>query len=419
MSDKVERCSSSEFARGNTPTDRRARRLDSFLFRVMAGCAGLFIRHGNINLQFRDSGWLTLGDGTGQPVDIHFNRLPALLRILVNPGLAVGETYVNGDWEIEEADLPRFLGYLLINEARIEGWPLVRALNGIYGMASHVLRTNTTRQSRKNASHHYDIGNDLYESFLDGEMVYSCAFFTHDTQSLEAAQKNKLEITLDRLQVEPGMRVLDIGCGWGAMTRAIARRNAEAVGITLADRQLTWAERHLPFDLQDRVSCQLQDYRDHAEENPEAYDRVVSIGMFEHVGRQHFVDYFKAINRMLKPGGRALVHSIIKPNRTRTNAWMRKYIFPGGLIPQLEDMTVGAEAAKLVRSQEPFIHDGSHYAMTLRHWRKRFNGNFSALDHDRYDERFRRLWNFYLASSEAAFDTLGYGVAQMVVEKPA
>jgi cyclopropane-fatty-acyl-phospholipid synthase len=343
---------------------------------MMASCAELFVRHGNINLRFRDHGWAVLGDGSGRPVDFHLGRLPALLRILANPGLAVGETYVEGDWEIDETDLARFLGYLLVNEAHVEGSTPIRALNEIRDMASHVFRTNNARQSRENASYHYDIGNDLYETFLGNEMVYSCAFFTPETQSLEAAQKNKLETTLDRLRVEHGMSVLDIGCGWGAMTRAIARRNAEAVGITLADRQLAWAEQHLPFDLRDRISYRLQDYRDHANANPEAYDRVVSVGMFEHVGRQHFVDYYKAISRMLKPGGLALVHNIIKPTRSQTNAWFRKYVFPGGQIPRLDDMTASAEAAKLVRPQEPFVHDGRQYATTLRHWRNRFNENF-------------------------------------------
>jgi cyclopropane-fatty-acyl-phospholipid synthase len=268
------------------------------------------------------------------------------------------------------------------------------------------------------AAHHYDIGNDLYEAFLDDQMVYSCAFFTLEAQSLDAAQRHKMELTLDRVRVRPGMRVLDIGCGWGALTRAIARRNAQAVGITLATRQLTLAEQCLPQDLRGRVSYRLEDYRRHAAENPAAYDRVVSIGMFEHVGRRHFVDYYEAINRLLKPGGRALVHSIIKPTRSPTNAWIKKYIFPGGQIPQLAEITASAKAAKLVLPHEPFVHEGSHYATTLRHWRRRFNDNFASLDHKRYDQRFRRLWNFYLAGSAAAFDALGYQVAQVVVRKP-
>lgn len=406
-------------ARQRAPIGQQAFAPDVLLFRIMLGCAGALVRYGNINFHLRDEGRLSLGDGSGQPVEIYIKRLPALLRILVNPGLAIGETYVDGDWAVDEADLARFIGYLLVNEGYIEGSAPVRMLNALRDMALQAFHANTPQQSRENAAHHYDLGNDLYESFLDDEMVYSCAFFTREAQSLEAAQRNKLETALDRLQVEPGMCVLDIGCGWGAMTRVIARRDAKAVGITLAGEQLAWAERHLPTGMRDRISYRLQDYRHHAEESPEAYDRVVSIGMFEHVGQRHFIDYYKAINRMLKPGGRALVHSIIKPTRSRTNAWIAKYIFPGGMIPRLDDMTVSAEAAGLVLPHEPFVHEGRQYATTLRHWRKRFNENFAVLNHERYDERFRRLWNFYLAGSEAAFDAIGYQVAQVVAEKPA
>jgi cyclopropane-fatty-acyl-phospholipid synthase len=406
-------------ARGLGATGRSTNSPERLLLRVALSLARPLVSRGNINLHFfgREERFF-LGDGEGEPVDIFFKRLPDLFRILTNPGLAIGETYVNRGWDIDEADLTRFIGYLLVNEALIEAMAPVRALNWLRAIASHVSRANTSWRSRRNAAHHYDLGNDLYAAFLDDEMVYSCAFFSREGQSLESAQKNKLEITLDRLQVTPGMNVLDIGCGWGAMTREIARCNARAVGISLANQQLTLAEQRLPSALRDLISYQLQDYRDHAEQSPEAYDRVVSIGMFEHVGRRHFVEYFNAIFRMLKPGGRALVHSIIKPDQSPTNAWIAKYIFPGGLIPQINDMTDNAEAAGLVLPHEPFVHQGHQYATTLRHWRKRFNQNFASLDRDRYNERFRRLWNFYLAASEAAFDSLGYKVAQMVVEKP-
>jgi cyclopropane-fatty-acyl-phospholipid synthase len=408
----------SESAEEKHLNGRQAVAPDLVLCRVMLGCAGALVRHGNISFNLRGGVRVHLGNGSGQPVEIDIKRLPALFRILTNPGLAIGETYVAGDWDVEEGDLARFIGYLLVNEAHIEGWAPVRVLNGLRDRASQAFRDNTAQRSRKNAAHHYDLGNDLYKAFLDDEMVYSCAFFTHRAQSLEAAQKHKLELTLDRLRVEPGMKVLDIGCGWGAMTRVIARRHAHAVGITLASRQLALAEQRLPSALRERTAYRLQDYRDHAHENPEAYDRVVSIGMFEHVGRRHFVDYFEAVRRLLKPGGRALVHSIVKPDRSPTNAWIRKYVFPGGQIPRLEDMAASAEAAGLMLPHEPFLHPGHHYATTLRHWQRRFNENFASLDRRRYDERFRRLWNFYLAGSTAAFEAIGHQVAQVVVEKP-
>lgn len=418
MSDWLKWAASSGSGEYERPVDRRTSATEQLLLRMMVVGARLFVRSGSIELRFRDETPLLLGDGRDAAVKVHLSRLPALARIMANPGLAIGETYVDSDWDVDDGELTPLLGCLLVNEARIEASTPVRMLNDIRDMASRAFHANTARQSQKNAAHHYDIGNDLYEAFLDDEMIYSCAFFTPETQSLEAAQRNKLALTLDRARVGPGMRVLDIGCGWGSGTRAIAQRQAQAVGITLANQQLTLAEQRLPRTLRDRISYRLEDYRRHAEENPSAYDRVVSIGMFEHVGRQHFVDYFEAINRLLKPGGWALVHSIIKPTRSPTNAWIKKYIFPGGQIPRLAEMTDSARAAKLVLPQEPFIYDGHHYATTLRHWRRRFNDNFASLDHERYDQRFRRLWNFYLAGSAAAFDALGYQVAQIVVRKP-
>lgn len=418
MSDRLTRTVSGDSRQEEGPVGRRSSAADRLLLRTMVAGARLFVRCGSIELQFRDEDPLLLGDGRGEAVAVYLKRLPALVRIMANPGLAVGETYVDGDWEIDDAELARFLGYLLVNERRIEASVPVRMLNHVRDMAWRAYQANTARRSRKNAAHHYDIGNDLYEAFLDQEMVYSCAFFTPEAQSLETAQRHKMVLTLDRVGVGPGMRVLDIGCGWGSLTRAIAKRDAQAVGITLADQQLRLAEQRLPGDLRARISYRLEDYRRHAEENPAAYDRVVSIGMFEHVGRRHFVDYYRAVNRMLKPGGRALVHSIVKPTRSPTNAWLKRYIFPGGQIPQLAEMTDSARAAGLLLPHEPFVHEGQHYATTLRHWQRRFNANFASLDRTRYDERFRRLWNFYLAGSAAAFDALGYQVAQVVVRKP-
>ena len=418
MSDRAKWAAASGSGEEERPVDRRTSATELLLFRTMVAGARLFVRSGSIELRFRDESPLLLGDGAEEAVKVCLSRLPALARIMANPGLAIGETYVEGDWDVDDAELTRLLGCLLVNEGRIEATTPVRMLNGIRDVASRAFQANTARQSRVNAAHHYDIGNDLYEAFLDDEMVYSCAFFTPEAQRLDAAQRHKMALTLDRARVGPGMRVLDIGCGWGSATRAIARRNAQAVGITLADQQLTLAEQRLPQALRDRISYRLEDYRRHAAENPAAYDCVISIGMFEHVGRRHFVNYYRAINRLLKPGGRALVHSIIKPTRSPTNAWIKKYIFPGGQIPRLTEMTESARAAGLVLPHEPFIHEGSHYATTLRHWRRRFNDHFASLDHQRYDEHFRRLWNFYLAGSAAAFDALGYQVAQIAVRKP-
>jgi cyclopropane-fatty-acyl-phospholipid synthase len=215
------------------------------------------------------------------------------------------------------------------------------------------------------------------------------------------------------------MSVLDIGCGWGAMTRLIAKETPaeHIVGITLAKEQLALARDRALREYGNRLRYLLADYRDHAVENPDRYDRIVSIGMFEHVGRPQFETYFRSIERMLRPGGRALVHSIIKPVKGKTSPWVQKYIFPGGYIPTLQELTGSAMDAGLNLVDAPYIHDSFNYAQTLKHWRERFNKAYAKLDRQRYDARFRRMWNFYLAGSEAAFDAAGFSVAQAVFQK--
>lgn len=388
-------------------------------FGILTRIFGWFIRNGRLNLHYKNAPDVTVGQADEPAVDVTIHRLAAIYRMLRRPDLAIGECYVNGDWDVPQRDLAKTLGILLENDAWLEATPPVRFLNAAREMADAVFRRNNTERSRKNASHHYDIGNDLYELFLDPEMLYSCAFFSDTADTLEKAQINKLNVTLDRLDVSPGMKVLDVGCGWGAVTRALAMRGAEAVGITLADQQLALAERRLPASLRQNITYHLQDYRVHATEYAGTYDRVVSIGMFEHVGRRQFEIYFDAIRQLLKPGGRAVVHSIVKDTPSRTNEWIDKYIFPGGYIPRIEDMEMSAKSAGLTMPRMPFIHESRNYAETLRYWRRRFNARAHELDPNRYDEKFRRMWNFYLAGSEAAFDHLGFQVAQVVVANTA
>ena len=393
--------------------------IETAAFGVIAHIMGLFIHHGRIEFRFRNLRAATLGKDLANPINVTIQRLGALYSMLRRPDLAIGECYMAGDWEVREEDLVRLIGALLQNDRKLEQTMPLRILNAVRETLDTMFRPNDSERSRKNASHHSDLGNCLYEMFLDPEMLYSCAFYAHESQSLEDAQKNKLKVTLDRLGVAPGMKVLDIGCGWGAVTRAIAERGAEAVGITLADQQLELAKQRVPKHLQDLITYDLQDYRIHAAENIGRYDRVVSIGMFEHVGRRQFETYFASIQKLLKPGGRAVIHSIVKDMPSRTNEWVDKYIFPGGYLPRIEGMSNSALTVGLEATHDPFVHESQHYAQTLRHWRERFNERFAELDLEQYDTRFRRMWNFYLAGSEAAFDHLGYRVAQIVVENTA
>lgn len=354
------------------------------------------------------------GDGSAPGCTVRVTRRSLDWTLMLNPGLAVPEALMEGDLVIEEGTVYDFIDLAARNYRRLEAHPLVRLVKRLD--PAQLGQYNPVGRARRNVAHHYDLSDALYELFLDSDRQYSCAYFERESDDIETAQQAKKRHIASKLRLKPGLKVLDIGSGWGGLGLYLARTGGvDVTGLTLSTEQYAVSSRRAAeAELSDRVRFRLQDYR----EETGTYDRIVSVGMFEHVGRQHFVDYYKAIGRMLKPGGLALVHSIIKPARSRTNAWFRKYIFPGGLIPRLDDMTASAEAARLVRPQEPFVHDGRQYATTLRHWRKRFNENFGSLDHNRYDERFRRLWNFYLAGSEAAFDALGYRVAQMVVEKP-
>ncbi len=408
-------------AAADLPFKSAGRWLDGFTYHAAMLLGRLLLKSGKLTVGYRDEPATVLGDGSGVPYTIQIKSARFLRRILPSPDLAVGEGYVDGEWDVREGDLAEVIGLLLVNDEALRETLPVRAASAAVQCLASPHRKNDPRHSRHNVALHYDIGNDLYSAFLDEGMNYSCAFFEHPEQDLRDAQLNKLRTTVQRLGVEPGMFALDIGCGWGELTRLMTEETSaeRVVGITLAEEQCKLDRARIAPGHGNRLSYLLEDYRLHAASNPSTYDRIVSVGMFEHVGRHHFVDYFRAIRDLLKPGGRALVHSIVRPRPGYTSPWIDKYIFPGGYIPSLGEMTKSAVAAGLRLSVEPFIHESFHYANTLRHWRRRFNEAYPSLDHSHYDERFRRMWNFYLAGSEAAFDTTGFCVAQVLVEKTA
>lgn len=395
--------------------------LDSLTFRIAMLAAKPSVRRGRVEIAFRDDPPVILGDGTGAPCRVQVNSTRFFRRLFPSPDLAIGEGYVGGEWDLLEGDLAHFIGVLLRNDEDLRQRMAVKALSTLFDCLADPHKANDPRHSRSNAAYHYDKGNDLYGAFLDEGMNYSCAFFERPDQTLRDAQLNKLRTTVRRLGVAAGMSVLDIGCGWGELTRTVARRTEaeRVVGITLAEEQFKLARARVDPEHGNRLSYLLEDYRLHAAHNPEAYDRIVSVGMFEHVGKHQFVAYFNAIKAMLKSGGSALVHSIIRPHKGTTSPWVDKYVFPGGYIPTLGEIAASAKRAGLRLSAEPFVHESFHYANTLRHWRRHFNAAYPALDHSRYDTRFKRLWNLYLAGSEAAFDKTGFQVAQVRVEKPA
>lgn len=388
------------------------------LFRILAPIIGAFGRHGRLRLNYRDLAEANFGDGDGPQYQVGLDSLSPLFRILRNPDLGCGESYIDGGWNVERGDLAGLLNIFCRNHAAMKHsvrGRIIRAAIKPFGRS----RANDPDKSRNNAAHHYDIGNDLYAAFLDEGMNYSCAFFETPDQSLRDAQLNKLRTTTRRLGIEADMRVLDIGCGWGELTRTIVDETeaAAVMGITLAENQLALARERAGDRLRRTLDYQLVDYRLHADRAPGTYDRVVSVGMFEHVGPKNFTAYFRAVRKLMKDDGRALVHSIMRPTRANTSAWILKYIFPGGYIPTLEDTIVAARQAGLELAHEPFIHDSFHYAETLRRWRHNFNEAWPALNRRHYDERFRRMWEFYLCGSKAAFDVNGMYVGQVLLRK--
>ncbi len=390
----------------------------ALIFRLLSPVIGLYARDGQLELNYRDIAAASFGNGRGPPHRVHIDSIRTMWLILRSPNIGCGETYMDGGWTMERGSLATLLGMLLRNELVLRDTlpgRAVRALLWIFGRSA----ANDPERSGDNATHHYDIGNDLYEAFLDEGMNYSCAFFEYPDQSLRDAQLNKLRTTIDRLDIGPGMRVLDIGSGWGELTRLIAKETeaAQTTGITLAKNQLALTRSHAETLPGGNLDYQLADYRNHAKSNRGGYDRVVSVGMFEHVGPENFVGYFMAIRQLLAPGGRSLVHTILRPTRDETNPWITKYIFPGGYIPTLEDTLAAARKAGLELAHEPFIHESFHYSQTLRLWHERFNEAWPNLDRTRYDERFHRMWNYYLLCSQMGFDVSDMYVGQLLLKQ--
>ena len=326
--------------------------------------------------------------GSGEPrASIEIQRSSAMWRLLANPLLAFGETYVDGGWE------PRRGGLLGVLEA-CHRMQLKRRRR--YGALS---RLNGIGASRRHVAHHYDLDESLYRAFLDDDLQYSCAYFREPSASLEHAQQAKSEHIAAKLDLRPGARVLDVGCGFGGLAMHLAERHGVSVtGVTLSRLQHEVATRRVrERGLDTRVSIELADYRELRGE----YDAVVSVGMFEHVGSLRYDEYFRCVRQWLKPHGTALIHTI---GTTQTpgpvNPWIRKYIFPGGEIPSASQMTASVERAGLVLTDLEVWR--RHYAQTLAEWNRRFQLSWRGLA-PRFDERFRRMWTFYLTASEAAF----------------
>ena len=372
---------------------------------------GRMIKVGDLTVHLPGGATKTAGDGTGTPVVIRFTA-KGLRRTVANPSLGLAEAYMDGDLVIEQGelwDLLQLVGKGGSRGLKGRGSWLKRTRRAI---KRHIQQANDRSAARRNVAHHYDLSNDLYRRFLDADMQYSCAYFARPDMTLEEAQAAKKAHIAAKLRIAPGMKVLDIGSGWGGMGLTLARdHGADVTGVTLSTEQAGLArERALEAGLADRVRFELKDYRD----LDQTFDRIVSVGMLEHVGEPHFREYFETVKRLLADDGCALVHAIGRAGGPGlTNAFTHKYIFPGGYIPGLSEIVSAVEDAGLWITDIEILR--LHYAETLKNWRLRFMADpeIPAL----YDARFRRMWEFYLASAEMGFRYGGHMIFQIQVAK--
>jgi cyclopropane-fatty-acyl-phospholipid synthase len=335
---------------------------------------------------------------------------PALhWRIGLRPNLALGEAYMDGTLTIEDGDVYDFLALCAENARRARGSRAVTLAEAGEKLFRRLYQLNPLRRARRNAAHHYDLSDALYALFLDADRQYSCAYFAKPGMTLEAAQEAKKRHIAAKLLLKPGQRVLDIGCGWGGLALTLAEAaKVDVTGITLSEEQLKVARRRAERrGLAGRVRFELADYRELAGR----FDRIVSVGMFEHVGVNHFGRFFRKLRDLLSDDGVALLHSIGRSDGPgSTNAWIRKYIFPGGYCPALSETLGAVERSGLFVTDVEILR--LHYAETLREWRRRFLEKRDEAVR-LYDERFCRMWEFYLAGAEVAFRQQGMMVFQM------
>lgn len=340
------------------------------------------------------------GDGSPPRCTVRLNKSSLNYTLPLNPGLSVAEAYMNGDLEIEDGTLFDFLELAAINYKYIETFPLLDVLRWI-GLGSRKLKQyNPIGIARKNVAHHYDLSSELYELFLDRDRQYSCAYFTRPDDDLETAQLNKKRHLASKLLLDrDGLNVLDIGSGWGGLGLYIADvSDADVTGVTLSTEQHKLSnERAKTAGIDERVRFRLQDYR----ELPEKFDRIVSVGMFEHVGKKNYAEFFDKLRDLLTDDGVAVIHSIGRLDRPNAiNPFIRKYIFPGADVPALSEVMPVVEKSGLICTDIEILR--LHYAETLRHWREAFEARRDEVAAI-YDEKFCRMWDLYLVICEMGF----------------
>jgi len=320
-------------------------------------------------------------------------------KLLFRPDLYFGEAYSDGTLIFENGTLADFLDIALMNIGRGELNFFSKLINKLNGSYRYLTNFNFIKKSKMNVAHHYDLSDDLYNLFLDPKKQYSCGYFKSVNDSLEIAQNNKIQHIIKKLNIQPNQKVLDIGCGWGSLAIDIAKSiNCEVTGITLSQNQFNYCIKQAKeHNLENQVNFKLTDYR----QLDEKFDRIVSVGMFEHVGRKFYKKFFKQINKLLNDDGISLIHTIGSVNSPRDpHPWITKYIFPGGYTPSLSEVIRPIEKAELIVSDIEVLK--LHYSYTLRHWKENCLKNKDQII-KMFDLRFFRMWEFYLASCESAF----------------
>ena len=334
-----------------------------------------------------------------QPIKVKILDKKLHYKLLFHPDLYLGEAYTDGQLIIENGTLTDFLDLALMNIGRSEFNIISYLTNKFRGSYRYLTNFNFIKKSKMNVSHHYDISDDLYDLFLDPKRQYSCAYFKNDDDSLETAQNNKIQHIIKKLNIKPNQKILDIGCGWGSLAMDIAKSaQCEVTGITLSENQFNYCvKKAKELNLENQLTFKLIDYR----ELDDKFDRIVSVGMFEHVGRKFYNKFFKQIDNLLDKDGVSLIHTIGSVNPPRDpHPWITKYIFPGGYTPSLSEVTTPIEKAGLIVSDIEVLR--LHYAHTLRHWKENCIKNKEKII-NMFDERFFRMWEFYLTGCEMAF----------------
>lgn len=378
------------------------------MFSLLHNMLDRMIKAGSLTITYADGRMHRYGDGTGEEVHCQFNDSSYYWKLAYHPDLYMGEAYMNGALVMKKGSVYDLLQLVAsqIGYTDRSAWRFPDRVRYYKRVLSSI---NPVERARKNVAHHYDLSGDIYDLFLDRDRQYSCAYFEDTGQSLDDAQLAKKRHIAAKLALEPGMRVLDIGSGWGGLALYLAEMcDVEVVGVTLSEEQHRLSQQRVKNrGLEGRVDIRLRDYR----LLDEKFDRIVSVGMFEHVGLSHFGEFFGKVSDLLVTDGAAVLHTIGRPHGpAATSRWIQKYIFPGGYIPSLSEVQPAIERSGLYVCDVEVLR--LHYAETLKAWRIRF------LDHWEkaakiYDERFCRMWEFYLAASEMAFRQEALNVFQV------